>query len=225
MDYSAILPDIQKIIQKHAHLLRSSPELLEIFPSKSIFPAYRRTKNLKDILAPSKFCGNRGVDQAESETRGCFNALLDAIFVRIFWFKILSLKAFPTAARTGLIKICLAHPKMLFSWPLVINVICSTWVLRPRNLKHVFAITSRPCSQTKKRVSLQSISIVPNTWFLKLVLLLLRKLLARGMQLILINCYSQEKPIGPLNCAHLILTVSTKDANLDLKIASAIILN
>ena len=45
------------------------------------------------------------------------------------------------------------------------------------------------------------------------------------MQLILINCYSQEKPIRPLNCAHLILTVSTKDANLDLKIASAIILN
>ena len=28
------------------HLLRSSPELLEVFPSKSIFPAYRRTKYL-----------------------------------------------------------------------------------------------------------------------------------------------------------------------------------
>ena len=41
MDYNPILPDIQKIIQKHAHLLRSSPELLEIFPSKSIFLAYR----------------------------------------------------------------------------------------------------------------------------------------------------------------------------------------
>ena len=77
--------------------------------------------------------------------------------------KILSLKAFPPAARTGLIKICLAHPKMLYTWPLVINVICSAWVLRPRNLKYVFAITSRPCSQTKKRVSLQSISIVPST--------------------------------------------------------------
>ena len=73
------------------------------------------------------------------------------------------LKSFPPAARTGLIKIRLAHPKMLFTWPLVINVICSTWVLRPRNLKYVFAITSRPCSQTKKRVSLQSISIVPST--------------------------------------------------------------
>ena len=58
VDYNPILPDIRKIIQKHAHLLRSSPELLEIFPSKSIFPAYRRTKNLKDILAPS--IGNPG---------------------------------------------------------------------------------------------------------------------------------------------------------------------
>ena len=72
VDYNPILPDIRKIIQKHVHLLRSSPELLEIFPSKSIFPAYRRTKNLKDILAPSKFCGDSGVNRAEKETGGCF---------------------------------------------------------------------------------------------------------------------------------------------------------
>ena len=29
LDYNPILPDIQKVIQKHIHLLRSSPELLE----------------------------------------------------------------------------------------------------------------------------------------------------------------------------------------------------
>lgn len=45
-DYNPQLPHIQKMIKKHAHLLRSSPELAEIFPRKSIFPAYRRTKNL-----------------------------------------------------------------------------------------------------------------------------------------------------------------------------------
>ena len=39
LDYNPILPDIQRVIQRHVHLLRSSPELLEIFPSKSIFPA------------------------------------------------------------------------------------------------------------------------------------------------------------------------------------------
>ena len=72
LDYNPILPDIQKVIQKYAHLLRSSPELLEIFPSKSIFPAYRRTKNLKDILAPSRFCEDRGVNQVGKETGGCF---------------------------------------------------------------------------------------------------------------------------------------------------------
>ena len=72
LDYNPILPDIQRVIQKHALLLRSSPKLLEIVPSKSILPAYRRTKNLKDILAPSKMCGNSGIKQAEKETGGCF---------------------------------------------------------------------------------------------------------------------------------------------------------
>ena len=72
LDYNPILSDIQRVIQKHVHLLRSSPELLEVFPSKSIFPAYRRTKNLKDILAPSKFCRDSGVNQAEREMAGCF---------------------------------------------------------------------------------------------------------------------------------------------------------
>jgi len=71
LDYNPILPDIQTVIQRHVHLLRSSPELLEIFPSKSIFPAYRCTKNLKDILAPSKFGGDGEVNQAGREMGGC----------------------------------------------------------------------------------------------------------------------------------------------------------
>ena len=46
-------------------------------------------------------------------------------------------------------------------------------------------------------------------------------------QLTLIDCYLPEKPTGPhnVNFAHLVLTVLIKGANLDLKIASAIILN
>ena len=71
LDYNSILPDIQRVIQRHVHLLRSSPELLEIFPSKSIFPAYRRTKNLNDILAPSKFGGDGEINQAGREMGGC----------------------------------------------------------------------------------------------------------------------------------------------------------
>jgi len=72
LEYNPILPDIQRVIKKYAHLLRSSPELLEIFPPKSIFPAYRQTKNLKDILAPLKFCSENGANQAEKEMGGCF---------------------------------------------------------------------------------------------------------------------------------------------------------
>ena len=74
LDYNPILPDIQRVIKKHSHLLRSSPDLLEIFPPKSVFPAYRRTKNLKDILALSKFGGTgSSVHHTRQETGGCFN--------------------------------------------------------------------------------------------------------------------------------------------------------
>ena len=41
-------------------------------PYKSIFPVCHRTKNLKDILAPSKFCVDSGVNQAERATGGYF---------------------------------------------------------------------------------------------------------------------------------------------------------
>ena len=71
LDYNPILPDIQQVIKKHSHLLRLSPELLEIFPSKSIFPAYRRTKNLKEILAPSKFRNIEARNETLEDDRGC----------------------------------------------------------------------------------------------------------------------------------------------------------
>ena len=61
---------IPKVIKKHFHLLQSSPEVKEIFPSKSIFPAYRRTKNLKEMLAPSKFQATSCRNQRE-ESGGC----------------------------------------------------------------------------------------------------------------------------------------------------------
>ena len=72
LDYNPILPDIQTIIKKHAYLLRSSPELIRIFPPKSIFPAYRRTKNSKELLAPSKLSSNTVRNQNSEEAKGCF---------------------------------------------------------------------------------------------------------------------------------------------------------
>ena len=69
LDYNPMLPDIQKIIKKHAYLLLSSPELIGIFPSKSIFPAYRRTKNLKELLAPPKLSSKKDGRRSEQLAR------------------------------------------------------------------------------------------------------------------------------------------------------------
>ena len=70
VDYNPRLPNISLIINKTFHLLESNQVVREIFPAKSVIPAYRRTKNLKDILAPSKFKRSRNHDEAEN--CGCF---------------------------------------------------------------------------------------------------------------------------------------------------------
>ena len=71
LDYNPILPDFQTIIKKHFHLLRLLPQITEIFPAKFVFPAYRQTKNLKEILAPSKFRPSSAVNQMVNKG-GCF---------------------------------------------------------------------------------------------------------------------------------------------------------
>ena len=70
VDYNPRLPNISLIIKKHFHLLESNQVVREIFPAKSVIPAYHRTKSLKDILAPSKFKRSRNHDEAE--ICGCF---------------------------------------------------------------------------------------------------------------------------------------------------------
>ena len=70
LDYNPILLDIQKIIRKHIHRFHFSPQIKEIFPSKSVFPAYRRTKNLKEILARWKFRSTVTRNQGE-DSGGC----------------------------------------------------------------------------------------------------------------------------------------------------------
>lgn len=53
MDYNLKLPNMRNILNKHMHILESSSELWNVFTLNSIFPAFRRSKNLRDILAPS----------------------------------------------------------------------------------------------------------------------------------------------------------------------------
>ena len=68
-EFNPRAPNISQIISKHKHLI-STPEWKEIFPDKSIITAYRRPKNLKDILAPSKFAKQHVL--GKNQRPGCF---------------------------------------------------------------------------------------------------------------------------------------------------------
>ena len=54
VDYNPILPKLGDIIRKHLPLLHSSTRLKKLFPDSSIFPAYRRSKSLHDLLKKPK---------------------------------------------------------------------------------------------------------------------------------------------------------------------------
>ena len=69
MTFNPHLSNIGYVIRKHLHLLQSNPKLREFFPSNSIIPSFRRTKNLKEISAPSKY--RTRVEQETNETGGC----------------------------------------------------------------------------------------------------------------------------------------------------------
>ena len=65
------LPDVRNIIRKHLFILQSNPKLKELFPRGSVIPAFRRSKNLKELLAPSRFkIAEEG--QISHHNNGCF---------------------------------------------------------------------------------------------------------------------------------------------------------
>ena len=71
MTFNPMLPNLNYIIKKHLHFLESNPELKELFPKNSIIPSYRRSKNLKEILAPSKL-ESAPSQRISSPAGGCF---------------------------------------------------------------------------------------------------------------------------------------------------------
>ena len=79
------LPDVGRIIRKHRVILESNPKLKELFPPNSIIASFRRSKSLKELLAPSRYGPN--TEREESvEVGGCFNVNeQDAIFVATSW--------------------------------------------------------------------------------------------------------------------------------------------
>ena len=68
LDFNPRLPSIGKIIRKHKHLIYDSPSLKEIFPVGSIIPAFRRSKNIKEILSSKP----REQHRAPDNQQGCF---------------------------------------------------------------------------------------------------------------------------------------------------------
>ena len=59
------------IIRKHLLILQSNPKLKELFPLGSIIPSFCRSKNLKELLAPSRFkTAEEG--QTIQQSNGCF---------------------------------------------------------------------------------------------------------------------------------------------------------
>ena len=47
------LPDVARVIRKNLVIEESNPKLKELFPPNSIIASFRRSKNLKELLAPS----------------------------------------------------------------------------------------------------------------------------------------------------------------------------
>ena len=74
LDYNPRLPDGSKVIKKHFTVLSESRELNNMFTSKSIIEAYRRTKNLKEVLAPSRLRPTQQLREVENpfSKPGCF---------------------------------------------------------------------------------------------------------------------------------------------------------
>ena len=57
--YNRTLRDLKTIIDKNWHILQIEPKLKEIF-AKSTILAFKRNKNLKDIIGGNKFFDKKG---------------------------------------------------------------------------------------------------------------------------------------------------------------------
>ena len=176
LDYNPILPDIQQVIKKHSHLLRLSPELLEIFPSKSIFPAYRRTKNLKEILAPSKFRKNEARNETLEDDRGCCKCNKRCDLCKNFLIQDTKFESFATGRIYRINQKLSCTSKNVIYLAACNKCKSSTWAPLQQNSRFVFVTINHQCLRTEEHVSWWSIIILLSIKFVKLVLLLSNKL-------------------------------------------------
>ena len=71
LTYNPNLPSINGLIKKRFHFLLSSPKLKELFPPNSVISSFRRSKNLKEILAPAN-CRKSSPESITLPSAGCF---------------------------------------------------------------------------------------------------------------------------------------------------------
>ena len=97
LDYNPNLPEIGKIIRNNLHILHSTPLIQEIFPDRSIIPAFRRPENLKELLAPSKLRSRtRTHIHQGGVTLGCFKCHSKCDLCRNYFTKSSSFTSFIT---------------------------------------------------------------------------------------------------------------------------------
>ena len=205
LDYNPILRDIQKVIKKHFYLLQPSPEVKEIFPSKSIFAAYRRTKNLKEMMAPSKFRLTSSRNQRE-ENRGCSKCdLCKNYLIQASKFQSSSTgRQYPM--QQGLS--CLSRNVIY----LATCAKCNLQYVGSTSTEFKVTFRNHKSNMLKNK---RTCELALNMKFLKSISLLLKKLDLLKIPYILNDYYSLGKPVGPRNYSPLILMVSTNGENLD----------
>ena len=201
LDYNPILRDIQKVIKKHFYLLQPSPEVKEIFPSKSIFAAYRRTKILKEMLAPSKFRLTSSRNQIE-EHRGCSKCDMKCDLCKNYLIQASKFQSSATGRQ----------------YPIQQGLSCSS-LQYVGSTSTEFRVTFRNHKSNmlkNKRTCELAIHFHDSEYEITQInFIIIENLGLWKIPYILNDYYSLGKPIGPRNYSPLILMVSTNGENLD----------
>ena len=68
VEYNPKLPPIKSIITTNLNILYTNQEMKKLFPEDSLFPAFKRAKNLKNKLAPSIYGRNKVIPNDDNTT-------------------------------------------------------------------------------------------------------------------------------------------------------------
>ena len=142
--YNPNLPDVGRIIRKHLGILESNPKLKEFFPPNSIIASFRRSKNLKELLALVMALTLKL--KRLLRLRVALNVKeQDVISVAITLLNQILSKVFKQARAIRYDRNFLVIQKMSFIWLRVRNVTYNILALQQQILELDFATTSLLC--------------------------------------------------------------------------------